>query len=121
MAWRSDDPKNEVLYQTNKMVWDTSARSQPANLPDPELAWKRFVTDQQIHTQNSKSVPSRFWRIAAVLILAISATLWYFNTDQSRLEDAPTVITANDQHTRQVLADGSTVELKNGINLDDHG
>ena len=118
-SWREADPQNEQFYQTNRLIWSQSEEVSPSWTPDITSAWNRFESTQQINkTKPAKTNKSFGWmRVAAVLILAISLSVWIFQRPDQINFETFIVYRADQGSINQLLSDGSTVYLNKGSKL----
>ncbi len=118
--WRTDDPSNEVFYQQNKLIWQTSAATVPGHMPDVSSAWDRFASTQQIHSTPSQTPV--FWKpwlqVAAILVAIAGIGMWMFQSSGYFGSPAVVTLTAGDAPLEQILADGSIIQLNSGSSLE---
>lgn len=118
-SWRKEDPENEQFYQTNRLIWSQSEEVSPSWTPDITSAWERFESTRQItQSKPAKSQKSFGWmRVAAVLVLAVSLSVWIFNKPDQAKSAATIVYAADQEAINPLLSDGSKVYLNKGSKL----
>lgn len=121
-AWRKQDQRNEVEYQSSKKLFDAATRHYKKSIVpdiDVENEWNVFLTkvgdEKPVRELKPVSAFSSFLRIAAtVLVLVVSGALvYYYATKQ---ESVVFQTTANTETV--TLPDGSTVVLNRNSQIE---
>ena len=115
-SWIVGSEANRRQFEEVEQIWKMTSGTQEVEKIDTEANWQRFkhttgIEDKPVRTLKQKPDRSRWYKIAAVLVVAIGVSLfWFFNSSQE------TVLIA--EETQQFdLPDGSIIWLKEGSSL----
>ncbi|TAK42089.1 MAG: DUF4974 domain-containing protein [Saprospiraceae bacterium] len=119
-AWMNEDGANKKFVDEMAQVWEMSATAgaQPFE-PDFEKAWAKIDDATAASSQSAKVVPlskiMRRWSVAAALLLAIAAGLWWWlRPEPTRIVE---VRTFYHQKKEVTLPDGSHIWLNDHSTL----
>ncbi len=121
--WRADDPANEVFYQQNLLIWQSSAGEVHGPGPDLSAAWDRFASTHEIQPPSSRSTSSlmQWMKIAAILVVLAGIGIWVFQSPFLLGTQEVITLTADEKPMEHVLADGSRITLNTGAILEVSG
>ncbi|MGF6846110.1 transmembrane sensor [Chitinophaga sp. W3I9] len=112
-AWRETDPGNMALLVSLGKVLDTAAANEKTVAADTGSAWAQLQEkmDDRPALIAIRSKPRFTWlKIAAVLLVALGAGLWFITRNQPDYVYAGPV--------SAVLSDGSKIELSAGAKME---
>ncbi|MGF6926000.1 transmembrane sensor [Chitinophaga sp. W2I13] len=112
-AWRETDPGNMALLVSLGKVLDTAAANEKTVAADTGSAWAQIQEkmDDKPALIAIRSKPRFTWlKIAAVLLVALGAGLWFLTRNQPDYVYAGPV--------SAVLSDGSKIELSAGAKME---
>jgi len=116
-AWLQEHPDNRRYFNQLQLIWQKSNDMAAAQPYDEQQAWDRFSRKL---AQRPAVKPMQFtmgwWKIAALLVLALTGIVTYHLVQQARTEK-PLQLLAENKTISQTLPDGSTVVLNKHASL----
>jgi len=120
--WKNADKANEKAFSEASSIWKEAKELVPSFEVDVDQDWgavssKMFGEEEKTAVVRPiKSRRTQLWRIAAVLVLALGATLWFFNSGGDQMK-----LMAGANETKLVeLPDGSQIWLNQNSSVAYH-
>jgi len=78
-TWLALSAENEQYFRQFKRIWEESKKLDAGKEADVDAAWQRFKKRASLKRKKTVSIRMNpfLWRIAAVMVFAVGAWLWY--------------------------------------------
>jgi ferric-dicitrate binding protein FerR (iron transport regulator) len=107
--WRSTNPESDQLEKNIRDIWEESQSYKHDLTIDVEQDWK--ILERKINAEKSRSIPTIWYRIAAIFVLSISISVLIFQ------KKSIVHFEATKDNQEIVLSDGTILSLSKGSEL----
>jgi transmembrane sensor len=124
--WLNSNPENPGIFEEVKKAWFLSGSDIINYSPDIEKGWKKVkleigkykVINEKKNKEISSGVFPKIWRIAAILLICISAYVIYSTVFVEKKQDGMKIAQSYSTITKFQLPDGTEVWLNAGSKLE---
>ncbi len=124
LEWVQQDAAHQQLLEESRQIWEDANLPQATIEVDTSMAWDDFeaaIAPEEKNAETAKVVAMRprkqLWRIAAVLLVLLGASFWWYQNSRITSDEWIQVATNEKQRDQIELPDGSIIWLNTNSSI----